>query len=170
MNLDAATKSDSANSRSMHTENSILIRARPDVIYQLAAPVERWPEILPHYRWVRVLGSSGQRRVVEMAARRGRIPVRWIAEQICYPEEPRITFRHIKGVTTGMDVEWRFAERPDGVEVTILHDLALGWPLIGGFAANRVIGPMFVAHIAGQTLQRIKELAESATPSSGSTI
>ena len=53
----------------MHTENEIFIRADMAEIYQLAAPVERWPEILPHYRWVRVLADNGDRRLVEMAAR-----------------------------------------------------------------------------------------------------
>ena len=46
----------------------------------------------------------------------------------------------------------------------ILHDLELGWPVIGGFAANRVIGPLFVANIAGKTLKRIKELSEARAP------
>lgn len=144
----------------MHTENSILIQADAITIYRLAAPVERWPEILPHYRWVRVLAEEDNRRVVEMAARRGRFPVRWVAEQVCYPEEPRIAFKHVGGVTKGMYVEWLFASQPGGTQVRIVHDLLLGWPLIGAFAAERVIGPMFVANIAGRTLRRIKELAE----------
>ena len=52
---------------------------------------------------------------------------------------------------------------PGGVRVSIRHDLALGWPLIGGLAAERIIGPLFVANIAGKTLRRIKALAEART-------
>ncbi len=145
----------------MHTDNSILIQADPHTIYRLAAAVERWPELLPHYRWVRVLATDGHRRIVEMAARRDLIPVRWTAEQVLYPDEPRITFRHIRGVTTGMDVEWRFQPGPDGVQVSIRHNLRLRWPLIGGLVADYIIGPQFVANIAGKTLRRIKALAEA---------
>lgn len=148
----------------MHTENQIVILADPARVYRLAAEVERWPDLLPHYRWVRVLQSdgSGRRRVVEMAASRDGFPVRWTAEQACDPEAPRITFRHVRGVTTGMDVEWSFTPGPRGLLVRIDHDLWLRWPLVGGVVADRVIGPVFVANIAGKTLRRIKQLAEAS--------
>ena len=148
----------------MHIENEILIRADMAQIYHLAAPVERWPEILPHYRWVRVLADDGDRRLVEMAARRDRIPVRWRAEQKLFPEEPRIVFRHVGGFTRGMEVEWVFGStEPGGVRVAILHDLPrlLGLPFVGDLAADRIVGPLFVENIAGKTLRRIKELAEA---------
>ena len=150
----------------MHTENRLLIRADPQVIYRLAAGVEDWPKILPHYRWVRVLHEAGNQRLVEMAARRDRIPVRWWAEQTLFPDVPRITFRHVRGVTTGMEVEWSFTPGPDGVLVAIRHDLRLAWPLVGGLIADRIIGPFFVANIAGKTLHRIKCLAEQKVVSS----
>jgi uncharacterized membrane protein len=144
----------------MHTENAIVIRADIDAIYRLAAAVEDWPSLLPHYRWVRVLRPGEAVRLVEMAAHRDGFPVWWQAEQWRDPATPRIRFRHVRGVTTGMEVEWRFTPLPEGVRVTIDHQLTLGWPLIGRFAAERIIGPHFVEHIAGQTLRHIKELAE----------
>jgi len=146
----------------MQTENRILIQAPEDVIYDLAVAVERWPALLPHYRKVRVLSEDGHRRLVEMAAQRDGIPLRWWAEQACFPDEPRITFRHVRGVTTGMQVEWRFEPVPEGMLVEIRHDLLLKWPLIGELVADRIIGPFFVSNIAGKTLQQIKLLAEAA--------
>jgi ribosome-associated toxin RatA of RatAB toxin-antitoxin module len=89
------------------TANEIVIRGDPDRIYSLAAAVEEWPTFLPHYRWVRVYGREGNRRTVEMAAWRSGIPVRWLSHQWLWPEERRITFRHIGGLSRGMDVEWR---------------------------------------------------------------
>ena len=145
----------------MHAENHIFVRADAEDVYRLAAAVERWPEILPHYRWVRLLRDDGRRRLVEMAARRDRIPVRWRAEQELFPEEPRITFRHVGGVTRGMEVEWLFSPGENGVRVAILHDLRLRWPLVGGVVADLIIGPLFIENIAGKTLHRIKELAET---------
>jgi ribosome-associated toxin RatA of RatAB toxin-antitoxin module len=150
----------------LHTKNEILIRAEAAKVYGLAAPVERWPEILPHYRWVRILGDDGEgRRLVEMAALRNFIPVRWRAEQLLFPNVPRIVFRHVGGVTKGMEVEWVFAPQGDGmVQVSIVHDLERGlarWPLVGGVVADGVVGPFFVSNIAGKTLGRIKEIAEA---------
>jgi ribosome-associated toxin RatA of RatAB toxin-antitoxin module len=137
------------------------MRADVATIYRLAAAVERWPALLPHYRSVRVLAEHGSCRRVAMAASRSGIPVWWQAEQCCDPAEPRITFRHVRGVTTGMDVAWTFAPVGDGVRVAIRHDLELRWPLIGDLVAERIIGDFFIANIAGKTLRRIKQLAEA---------
>jgi ribosome-associated toxin RatA of RatAB toxin-antitoxin module len=146
----------------MHVGNSIVIAAPPSRIYDLAAPVERWPLLLPHYRWVKVLEDCGSNRLVEMACWRGRIPLRWTALVELLPEAPRIRFLHVAGVTRGMEVVWEFLPRGTGTEVRIDHDLRLGWPVIGPAVANRIIGPLFVSDVAGKTLHRMKVLAEAA--------
>lgn len=143
----------------MRSELHELMRAPYERIFDLAADVERWPSLLPHYRYVRRL--PGAERRFAMGARRGPIPVRWEAIQRPLREERRIEFDHTGGVTRGMRVAWRFEERPDGVvDVSIEHRLELGWPLIGTFAAERVIGPQFIEAIAARTLRRIRQVAE----------
>jgi aromatase len=149
----------------VQTETEILIHADPTTVYRFGAATDRWPEFLPHYRWVRVLDEQGSSRLVDMSAYRDfsviRYPVRWWAVQTCFPDEPRIAFRHVRGVTKGMEVEWRFTPVDHGVRVTIAHDLDLKWPLIGGLVANWVVGPVFIENIAGKTLRRVKEMAEA---------
>ena len=66
----------------MHSDTTIIMHGPLPRIVELAADVERWPEILPHYRWVTLLEGGGDRKVVEMAARRSRIPLRWRAVQV----------------------------------------------------------------------------------------
>ena len=146
----------------MHTENSVEMRGSLDRIVQLAADVERWPEILPHYRWVTLLEGGGDRKVVEMAARRDRIPVKWRAVQEIRRDGPTpvISYRHIRGVTKGMEVDWTFEPRGDIVLVRIRHDFRPGWPLVGDLLAEKIIGPQFVAYIAGKTLATIKAKVE----------
>jgi ribosome-associated toxin RatA of RatAB toxin-antitoxin module len=152
----------------MRTETQTWMRAPAAVIYPLAAEVERWPERLPHYRWVTLLERSGNRKLVEMAASRDGFPVRWQAIQELFPEEPRITFRHVRGLTRGMEVEWSFTPQDGGTLVRITHELTLRWPLIGTWAAEHVIGPHFIHNIATKTLRRIKQLAEApAEPAAG---
>jgi len=51
-----------------------------------------------------------------------------------------------------------------GSIVSIVHDLALRWPLIGRPVADRIIGPAFVEPIAGATLRTIKRLVEQPPP------
>ncbi len=138
-----------------------------DAVFAYAARVEDWPRLLPHYRDVRVVESRGNARIVEMRARRGAIPVWWWARQVVLPAEGRIRYTHLRGVTTGMEVEWRLAPAGDGVAVTIVHDLSLRWPIVGGAVADWIIGPQFVEPISGATLRRIKWLVEqpAASPS-----
>ncbi len=151
----------------MQTDNTVEMAGELDHIVALAADVERWPEILPHYRWVTLLEGGGDRKTVEMAARRGRIPVKWRAIQEIDRDGPTpvIRYRHIWGVTKGMDVAWTFDPAPGSVRVRIDHDFTPSWPVIGTILgppiADRIIGPHFVGAIAGKTLQTIKAIVEN---------
>ena len=137
------------------------MRADPAAIFDLAAAVERWPEILPHYRWVRLLEVDGNRKVVEMAAQRDFVPVRWTAVQTINPNERRIDFRHVRGPTTGMDVTWRLEPAHGGTLVSIWHGFRPGWPFVPDRLVRLVVGELFVAAIAGRTLRCIQRLAEA---------
>ena len=150
----------------MQTENTVDMAADLDRIVALAADVERWPVILPHYRRVTLLAGGGDRKTVEMAARRGRIPVRWRAVQEIERGNgsPVIRYRHIGGVTKGMEVAWTFAPIDGGQRVRIDHDFNPSWPIVGKLIADGVIGPHFVAAIANRTLNTIKGIAEDRDP------
>jgi uncharacterized membrane protein len=145
------------------SRTAIHIDAPLERIFPLAAEVERWPELLPHYRYVRRLETGNGERRFAMGARRGPIPVRWEATQRPLPGERRIEFLHTAGVTRGMEVEWQFEPNERGWEVSIKHQLELRWPLIGEWAARHVIGPQFVEAIARRTLRRVKALAEAGS-------
>ncbi len=146
----------------MKTANTVLMQGELEHIVELAVATERWPEILPHYRWVTVLEGGGDHKAVEMAARRDVIPVKWRARQDVERDGPTpiIRFHHIGGVTKGMDVAWTFNPTSDGVYVTIDHDFDPPWPVVGGFVADRIIGPQFVEAIATRTLTTIKGIVE----------
>ena len=146
----------------MRSELHVTIRAPWERIFPLAAEVERWPRILPHYRYVRPVPDPGGERRFAMGARRGPIPVTWEAIQRPMPEARTIEFVHTGGVTRGMWVAWRFEPVDSGTDVSIEHRLDLGWPLIGGVVARHIIGPQFIEAIAGRTLRTIRALAESA--------
>jgi len=149
----------------MEMTTAIQMNADRDTIFALAAAVEDWPRILPHYRWVRLLRDDGRRRLVEMAASRDGIPVRWRALQDVDLVQRRITFRHVGGITKGMDVTWTLTPNEDGVRVEIWHRFTPGWPLVPDALVSLVVGHFFVDAIATKTLRRIKALAEGAPPS-----
>src|SRR5690348_11165041 len=136
----------------MHMRNEILIDAPAQRIFEYASATERWPQILPHYRYVRVLASNGTHKTVEMAARRPLgdarfgIPVRWRAEQIDDAAAPQIFFRHLGGWTKGMRVYWHFSAAPGG-KTLVQIDHELRSPLAP------IIGRFFIDPIATRTLQ-----------------
>lgn len=157
--------------RQMTTVDERMVRAPMSRVFALAADVERWPALLPHYRYVRFLEHhAGGGGVVEMSANRpfGLLnwPTWWRSSmRVRWPggtEAASIRFTHIGGVTRGMEVEWTFHELDrDATRVRIVH----AWdgpsvPVVGGAAATLVIGPVFVHGIASRTLAGLAAEAE----------
>jgi len=143
----------------------------PDQAFRVAADVERWPEILPHYRWVRFRDRRAfGRGVVEMAAWRDfggplRYPTWWVSEMEADPAVPIVRYRHIEGITTAMAVRWEFLPEPGGTLVRVVHEWdGPRWPLIRWPAANLVIGPVFVSAIARRTIAGVCAEAERTDP------
>jgi hypothetical protein len=149
----------------VQTRDATVIRAPLARAFAVAADVERWPEILPHYRWVHMHERRPDGGVVEMAAWRPFGPVGWptwwLSEMETDPARHRIRYRHVGGITRGMDVEWRLDGEDGRVQVSIVHEwTGPRWPVIGRVAANWVIGPVFIHAIASRTLAGVKREAE----------
>jgi ribosome-associated toxin RatA of RatAB toxin-antitoxin module len=126
----------------------------------MAANLELWPQILPHYRYVRYLKRGPDRNVVVMAATRSGIPISWISEQIIDRERLEIHFHHLKAFTKGMRVVWTFRDAPGGVLVEIMHDLAFRVNLLAPMA-DKIIGDFFIYNIASKTLRCMKAYVEA---------
>lgn len=129
-------------------------------IFDAAADLSRWPEMLPHYRYIRYYERSPERNVVKMAAFRSGIPISWVSEQWIDRERCEIRFRHLKAFTKGMDVVWTFEETAEGVRVSIVHDLEFRIPALAPLV-DRIIGGFFIGHVAGRTLECMKKYLES---------
>ena len=150
----------------MRTVDRIAVGAPLERVFEVASDVERWPDFLTHYRHVRILEPRESGGVVEMAAWRPfgfvRYPTWWVSEMEIDPSRWEVRYRHIRGITKRMDVVWRLVARQGEVDVTIVHEWSgPAWPLIGTFAANFVIGPIFIHSIASRTLLGVKREAEA---------
>jgi ribosome-associated toxin RatA of RatAB toxin-antitoxin module len=154
--------------RGMTTVDERLVRAPRSRIFALAAEVERWPALLPHYRYVRFTERrSDGGGIVEMSADRPfgivRWPTWWRSRMAVLraASSPSIRFTHVAGVTRGMEVEWAFADVAGGTHVRIVHSWdGLPVPVLGSRAATWVIGPVFVHGIASRTLAGLAAAAE----------
>jgi ribosome-associated toxin RatA of RatAB toxin-antitoxin module len=152
----------------MHTVDALRIAATPAQVFRAASEVERWPQILPHYRWVRMLERRPDGGVVEMSANRPFGPLNWptwwVSEMWVDAPKLEVRYRHIRGITRGMDVVWSIVPDGDGTRATIVHQwTGPSWPLIRRPAAEWVIGPVFVHGIASRTLAGIARSCESST-------
>jgi ribosome-associated toxin RatA of RatAB toxin-antitoxin module len=164
--------------RPMETIDERLVRAPVGTMFELASKVENWPAYLSHYRYVRFRTRCADGGgVVEMSAYRpfhiidtSRGPFRanwptwWLSEMSVNEANRSIRFRHVGGITRGMDVEWTFTPTAGGTNVRIAHV----WdgpriPAVGIWAAIYVIGPVFVHGIASRTLAGLANVAERET-------
>ena len=144
----------------MHKTNSILMHTPKATIFETAADLELWPKILPHYRYVRFLERAPDRNIVMMAARRSGIPISWTSEQIIDRDKFEIRFHHVKDWTKGMRVVWTFSDLPEGVLVTISHDLRFRVPALSPIV-DPIIGDFFIHNIASKTLRCMKAYVEA---------
>ena len=120
--------------RPMETVDERLVRAPVEVIFEIASRVEQWPAYLEHYRYVRFRDRrSDGGGIVEMSANRRfdlsrasetslrfNWPTWWLSEMSVTRSPPSIRFRHIGGITKGMDVEWTFTQAPGGTPYPLL--------------------------------------------------
>lgn len=162
--------------RPMEIVDERLVHAPWRTIFDIARQVDSWPAYLPHYHYVRFRErATDGGGLVEMSAFRpfGPLawPTWWLSEMMVDEGAPAIRFRHVGGITKGMDVEWTFRAMPDlgGTMVRILHV----WdgppvPFLGIPAATMLIGPVFIHGIASRTLEGLGQTAErnSAAPAS----
>lgn len=158
--------------RHMITVDEQTVRAKRDVIFDLARNVLEWPQHLPHYHFVKFRNRARDGGgLVEMSADRpfgGPLnwPTWWLSEMSVDESIPNIRFRHVQGITTGMEVEWQFVRRddPNLTHVRIVHAWdGPWWPLVGRVAAMAVIGPVFIHGIASRTLAGLARAAEQRT-------
>ena len=154
--------------RAMNVIDQQIVRAPVRTIFDIVKAVEHWPGYLEHYRYVRFKQRAydGGGLVVMSASRPfgpAGWPTWWESHMTVDQAAPLIRFRHVGGITTGMDVEWSFTPVDDGraTDVKVVHVWdGPEWPLIGVLAATHVIGPVFIHGIASRTLAGLATVAE----------
>lgn len=144
----------------MHSSTSLWIQASPRDLFTLVSDLDRWEQNLPHYRYVKILRRTHETTHAAMSARRGAIPVFWEAIQTVDHETQTIRFRHVRGITQGMEVLWSFTPEGAGTVARVDHDLHLRVPFVGGWLAERIVAREFIEPIVKKTLSCFRAIAE----------
>jgi ribosome-associated toxin RatA of RatAB toxin-antitoxin module len=143
----------------VHTGNNIIIDAPRKVIFDTVSDLAKWPERLPHYRYVRIVSNDGMRDIVEMSAYRGRIPVSWLAAYEADRDVMELRFEHLARWTKGMLVVWTLTPTRDATRVEITHSLKFRIPPLAWLAEPII--DWFISYIATRTLVEFKTLIEN---------
>jgi len=147
----------------VHTGNSVLIKAPREQIFALVSDLSRWPELLPHYRYIQKTGSGEKGDIVIMAATRSGIPISWTSEYWTDENNLELHFLHLKKWTKGMKVVWTLTPTRDGTRVEIVHDMHFRVPILA-WLAEPIIGRFFIENVANKTLATFKQYFEKQEP------
>lgn len=138
------------------------MRAPREAIFSLVRDLARWPELLPHYRFIRTLGVGDKGSIVNMAAVRSGIPISWTSEYWTDDRALELHFLHLTKWTKGMKVVWTLTPTRDGTRVEIIHDLKFRLPFLA-WIAEPIISSFFISHVANLTLATFKKHLEEAS-------
>ncbi len=150
----------------MRSTIAIDVDAAPDLVFAIAGDATRWQRLLPHYSRSRADQQHADGSTTcSFVARRPLLPVLGLALPVAWrsrvssdAHERRLRFRHIGGVTAGMDVTWTLEPRVGGgTRIEIEHVFERGPADI----LPRFVERFFIQPIAGRTLASFKALSEA---------
>lgn len=148
----------------MHSISSIFIQAPREKVFELVSQLLRWPEFLPHYRFVRAIPgqTSGENGWVglHMSANGGWFPVAWKAKFRARPSTLELEFEHTAAFTKGMYVVWKLKQEPEGTLVEIHHDLRFRVGFLS-FLLEPILQHGFIEPVASRTLAIFKQRLEA---------
>jgi ribosome-associated toxin RatA of RatAB toxin-antitoxin module len=126
----------------------------------MVSDLSRWPELLPHYRYIQFLGKDQGRNIVRMAAvRYPGIPISWVSAYEADAQRLELRFEHLRKWTKGMRVIWTLNPTRDGTRVEITHNLKFRIPMLA-WIVEPIVGGFFIENIAAKTLKTFKEILE----------
>ncbi len=143
----------------MRFEETVVIAASPEVVYERAADLEGYSDLAEEYKESRVISRDGNSAVVERKARIAGLPLAWRSKATLVPSE-RIEFEQISGPLRGMHTVWQISRESDGTRLSIIHELAPGPAPIANALAG-VIYRLFVRNLALKILANLKALMEA---------
>ncbi|MFK3983423.1 SRPBCC family protein [Micromonospora sp. NPDC050397] len=111
-----------------HTENSVVILAPRQLVWELTNDVGAWPNLFTEYQLAEVLEQRGNRVLfrLTMFPDENGIAWSWVSERTMNPEQFEV---HARRVETGpfayMRIYWRYDEVPGGTRMTWVQDFAM---------------------------------------------
>lgn len=111
-----------------HTDNSIVIDAALDFVWQMTNDLESWPQLFTEYASVDILdhvGDTYRFRLVMHPDENGKV-WSWVSERTLDPVARRVTARRVEpGPFEFMNIEWTYEAVPDGTLMRWVQDFRM---------------------------------------------
>lgn len=111
-----------------HTDNTVVINAPLDLVWQVTNDLENWPSLFSEYASVEVLERAGQRtrfRLTMHPDENGKV-WSWVSEREPDREALVVSARRVEpGPFEFMDIRWEYAEVPEGTSMRWIQDFAM---------------------------------------------
>jgi aromatase len=111
-----------------HTDNTIVIAAPVDLVWDVTNDLENWPRLFSEYAAVEVLereGDSTKFRLTMHPDQNGTV-WSWVSERKIDRAALEVRARRVEpGPFEFMDIRWEYAEQPDGTTMRWVQDFAM---------------------------------------------
>jgi aromatase len=111
-----------------HTENSVVINAPLDLVWQVTNDLENWPSLFSEYASVEVLERAGDRtrfRLTMHPDENGKV-WSWVSERETDRAAQTVQARRVEpGPFEYMDIKWEYSEVPEGTSMRWIQDFAM---------------------------------------------
>ena len=111
-----------------HVDNSIVIEAPFDVVWEATNDVERWPELFTEYATAEILERSGDTvrfRLAMHPDENGKV-WSWISERTPDKAARRVVARRVEpGPFEFMNIEWTYMPEADGTRMRWVQDFRM---------------------------------------------
>lgn len=111
-----------------HTDNTVVINAPLDLVWQLTNDLENWPNLFSEYASVEVLERAGERtrfRLTMHPDENGKV-WSWVSERETDRAARTVRARRVEpGPFEYMDIRWEYGEVPEGTSMRWIQDFAM---------------------------------------------
>jgi aromatase len=111
-----------------HTDNSIVIAADPDLVWEVTNDLTRWPQLFSEYASVEILDHTGDTfrfRLTMHPDDNGQV-WSWVSERTLDPVARRVRARRVEpGPFEFMDIEWTYTPVDGGTRMRWVQDFRM---------------------------------------------
>ena len=111
-----------------HTDNTVVINAPLDLVWQITNDLENWPSLFSEYASVEVLDRTGELtrfRLTMHPDENGKV-WSWVSERETDREAQAVRARRVEpGPFEYMDIRWEYGEVPEGTSMRWIQDFAM---------------------------------------------